>query len=74
MKLLPKKYTYLSLVLMAHYFINNNVTISSTTLHLTLQDVHQDTRKVVINVSEALLQTLSTLINEDYNQLHLIKQ
>ena len=40
MKLLPKKYTYLSLVLMAHYFINNNVTISSTTFHLTLQDVH----------------------------------
>ena len=34
----------------------------------------EDTRKVVINVSEALLQTLSTLINEDYNQLHLIKQ
>ena len=34
----------------------------------------EDTPKVVINVSEALLQTLSTLINEDYNQLHLIKQ
>ena len=34
----------------------------------------EDTRKVVINVSEALLQTVSTLINEHYNQLHLIKQ
>ena len=34
----------------------------------------EDTRKVVISLSEALLQTLSTLINEHYNQLHLIKQ
>ena len=34
----------------------------------------EDTHKVVISLSEALLQTLSTLINEHYNQVHLIKQ
>ena len=34
----------------------------------------EDTHKAVISLSEALLQTLSTLINEQYNQVHLIRQ